>query len=135
VSWLSLWLYAGWTLLLLAAIVGLRVYLSTTHQRAPNRFAPSGDDVSPLSGRLCRAHANCYENLPVVGALLVVAGLTDNLDITDSTALVLVAARIAQSVVHVCSTSNRAVTVRFTFFAVQIAIAGSWVLRLGLRLL
>lgn len=134
-SWLALWLYAGWTLLLLSMIVSMRVYLSTTRQRAPNRFAPSGDDVSPFSGRLCRAHANCYENLPLVAALIVAAWGTDNLDVTDSTALVLVVARIGQSLVHLRSTSNRAVMLRFGLFAVQIAIAASWVLQLGLRLL
>lgn len=133
-SWIALWIYAGWTFALLLGIAGLRTYLSLTRQRAPNRFAPAGDDVSPFSGRLCRAHANCYENLPTVAALIVLAVATGNRDVTDPAALVLVAARIGQSLVHLRSTSNRAVSLRFVFFAVQAGIVGYWVVALGLRL-
>jgi uncharacterized MAPEG superfamily protein len=133
-SWIALWIYAGWTFALLLGIAGLRTYLSLTRQRAPNRFAPAGDDVSPFSGRLCRAHANCYENLPIVAALIVLAVATGNRDVTDPAALVLVAARIGQSLVHLRSTSNRAVSLRFVFFAVQAGIVGYWVVALGLRL-
>ena len=99
-SLMALWIYAGWTFALLLGIAGLRTYLSLTRQRAPNRFAPSGDDVSPFSGRLCRAHANCYENLPIVATLILVAAATGDQDVTDPTALILVAARIGQSLVH-----------------------------------
>ena len=123
-SLMALWIYAGWTFALLLGIAGLRTYLSLTRQRAPNRFAPSGDDVSPFSGRLCRAHANCYENLPIVATLILVAAATDNQDVTDPTALILVAARIGQSLVHLRSTTNRAVTLRFGFFVVQAGLVG-----------
>ncbi|MCR9159543.1 MAG: MAPEG family protein [Nannocystaceae bacterium] len=134
-SLLALLIYAGWTIALLLGIAALRVSISLTGQRAANGFAPAGDDVSPFSGRLCRAHANCYENLPVVAALILVAVCTDNGDVTDPAALVLVGARVGQSLVHLRSTSNRAVSVRFALFAVQLGIAGYWVLALGLRLL
>lgn len=133
-SWLALWIYAGWTFALVASIATLRTYLSFTRRHAPNRFAVAGDDVSPFSGRLCRAHANCYENLPVVVALLVVAAMTGHQDITDSTALPLVLARIGQSAVHLRSTTIRAVTVRFVFFFAQLVITASWVVALGLAL-
>lgn len=130
----ALWIYAGWTFALLLGIAGLRTYLSLTRQRAPNRFAPAGDDVSPFSGRLCRAHANCYENLPIVATLLLLAVSTGNQDVTDPTALVLVGARIGQSLVHLRSTSNRAVSLRFAFFVVQAGIVAYWLLALGVRL-
>lgn len=133
-SLMALWIYAGWTFALLLGIAGLRTYLSLTRQRAPNRFAPSGDDVSPFSGRLCRAHANCYENLPIVATLILVAAATGNQDVTDPTALILVAARIGQSLVHLRSTTNRAVTLRFGFFVVQAGLVGYWLIALGLRL-
>lgn len=130
----ALWLYAGWTFTLLLGIAGLRTYLSLTRQRAPNRYAPAGDDVSPFSGRLCRAHANCYENLPIVATLILLATSTGNQDVTDPLARVLVGARIGQSLVHLRSTSNRAVTLRFGFFIVQVSIVGYWLLALGMRL-
>lgn len=130
-SWLALLIYAGWTYALLLAIGALRVYLSATGRRAPNRFAPSGDDVSPFSGRLCRAHANCYENLPIFAVLVLVAAHTDQLSVTDPWALPLVAARIAQSSIHIISTSVRAVTLRFVFFAIQMLIIGGCLLGLA----
>ncbi len=58
--------YAAWTLALLGGIAVLRSALTLSGRRAANRFAVSGDDVSPFSGRLCRAHANCYESLPAL---------------------------------------------------------------------
>lgn len=133
-SWIALLMYAGWTLGLLMTIVALRTYLTLTRQRAPNRFSVSGDDVSPFSGRLCRAHANCFENLPVAGALILVAAMTGHQDITNGTALPLVFARIGQSTVHLASTSNRAVAIRFAFLLAQLAIAAYWVIALGLAL-
>lgn len=133
-SWLALWLYAGWTLLLLGVLVSMRAYLTTTRQRAPNNFSTSGEDVSPFSGRLCRAHANCYENLPLFAAFILVATATGNADITDTTALLVVGARIGQSLTHLSSTSNKAVMVRFTFFVTQLALLAYWFIALGLRL-
>lgn len=51
--------------------------------------------------------------------LAVVAGKTN---LTDPLAYVLLAARIAQSTIHLASTSSLAVGARFTAFAVQISI-------------
>ena len=133
-TWLALLLYASWTLLLLLAIGALRLYLSLTRQRAPNRFAPSGDDVSPFSGRLCRAHANCVENLPILTAVAVVAGMTSQTQVTEPMALPLVAARVAQSSTHLVSTSVPAVTIRFVFFGLQLAIIIYWVAALAAEL-
>jgi uncharacterized MAPEG superfamily protein len=69
-----------------------------------------------------RAHANCIENLPVFGAIVfaLYAG-----DVANATVNVLVvailAARIMQSLVHVCLVqTNTVVSVRFGFFFVQI---------------
>ncbi|MFZ5637397.1 MAG: MAPEG family protein [Pseudomonadota bacterium] len=129
-SLLALVVYAAWTLALLAAIGTMRFQLSVSGQRAPNRFSPTGDDVSPFSGRLCRAHANCYENLPVFAALIVAAALSGNGQITDGLALWVVGARIGQSTTHLISTRNRAILVRFLFMLVQIAIEAWWCIAL-----
>jgi uncharacterized MAPEG superfamily protein len=129
-SILALALYAAWTLALLGAIGTMRFRLSVSGQRAPNRFSPAGDDVSPFSGRLCRAHANCYENLPVFAALIVAAALSGHAQITDGLALWVVAARVGQSTTHLISTRNRAILVRFLFMVVQFAIEAWWCIAL-----
>ena len=99
-------------------------------RRRANSFTPWGDDVSPFSARLCRAHANCVENLPIFAAIVVVAVLTDASHVTDPLALWVMAARIAQSAVHLASTSTRAVAVRFAFMAAQVLVLASWALEL-----
>jgi hypothetical protein len=78
-------------------------------------------------GRLCRAHANCVENFPIVGGLLILALVSGMPDVTEATALPMLLARVAQSLVHVTSGSSLAVNIRFLFFAVQLAIAVYWV--------
>jgi uncharacterized MAPEG superfamily protein len=124
--------YAAWTLLLAVTIVTFRTGLVLSRKRAANSFCPSGEDVSPFSGRLCRAHANCYENLPIFAALILLALVTDNAGITDSLARWVLVARVAQSVVHLISTSEIAVVLRVTFFSIQLGIEAYWVVRLGL---
>ena len=78
--------------------------------------------------RLARAHANCVEGLPLFGGLLVVALLTGQQALTDPLALVLLAARVAQSSVHLASLSVPAVNLRFACFALQMGIAAYWAL-------
>ena len=134
-SALSLVLYAAWTLLLLTAIAALRIGVTLASRRPASGFAVSGEDVSHFSGRLCRAHANCYENLPAFAAIVLVAMVTGQAQITDASALFVVTARIGQSVIHLISTRNVAVNLRFVFFALQVGIQISWtasLLRAGL---
>lgn len=118
--------YVSWTLLLVASIVVTRSWLTVTGARAANSFSPSGDDIGPFSGRLCRAHANCYESFAWVGGVLIVALLTDNAAITDGLAFWMIAARVGQSLVHLTSISAMAVTVRFGFFLIQVGISAWW---------
>jgi uncharacterized MAPEG superfamily protein len=120
--------YILWILLLLCTIGVLRTYLSLKGKHRPNAFKPSGDDVSPFSGRLCRAHANCYEFFPIYGGLLLLA-LATNATVTEGTALIALAARLGQSITHMLSTSIRAVQIRFFFFLVQVGIALYWTYR------
>ena len=68
-SALALTGFAAWTLFLVLMIGLYRAGLVLTGRRAPNQFDPGGADVGEFSRRLCRAHANCYENLPIFGAL------------------------------------------------------------------
>ena len=97
--------FAAWTLLMVISIGLLRASLVLSGRRASNQFDPGGADVSPFSQRLCRVHANCYENLPVFGALIAVALVTGRHGLTDPLAMWVLYARIGQSVVHLISTS------------------------------
>ena len=72
--------------------------------------------------RSMRAHANCVENLPVFGAIVLalyvagVGGSTVNFLSTN-----VLAARVAQSLIHVCFVqTNTVAAVRFAFFLAQL---------------
>jgi uncharacterized MAPEG superfamily protein len=133
-SLLALLGFGVWTLTLQTAIALHRAALVLSGQRRANSFAPWGDDVSPFSARLCRAHANCVENLPVFAALVVSAAVSGASEITDPLALWVLASRVAQSLVHLGSTSVRAVTLRFAFMAAQMCVLGFWAIKLALLL-
>lgn len=124
--------YVAWTILLASTIVFYRTVLVLRKERAANDFLPSGEDVSAFSNRLCRAHANCYENLPIFAALVLLAMATDNAGITDSLARWVLVARVAQSTVHLISTSEMAVSLRAVLLLVQLGIEAYWVVQLGL---
>ncbi len=122
--------YVAWTLLLVISLGTLRTGAVLAGKKAPNAFSPSGDDMGGFAQRLTRAHANCYENLPIAGAVLLYAIAVNQTWATDRLALALLGARIAQSVAHLISTGNMFVRIRFFFFVVQIAILVYWLLLL-----
>ncbi len=95
-----------------------------------NGFNPDNSNLSPFMQRLARAHANCVEGLPIFGGLMLVAIVTGRSAITDPLACVFLSARILQSVIHLSSLSALAVTLRFSAFAVQMAIGIYWAVRL-----
>ena len=120
--------YALWTLLLVVAIRLHRCVVFLGGGRPSMRFDPGGADVSEFSARLCRAHANCYENLPVFGALVAVALATDRAGVVEPLATWVVGARIAQSCVHLVSISPPAITLRFLLYLLQVVlmVAMAW---------
>ncbi len=120
---------ASWHIVVLLLLAGSRVYISISSGKEANTFAPDGSDVSGLAQRLVRVHANCYENIPLFLVLLLFAIATEQTAITDDGALILLGARIAQSVVHLVSTSLAAVSLRFVFFVVQVLTVVCWLIR------
>ena len=129
-SALALLGFAAWSLGLLGILAVLRTGLTLSGQRAANSFSVTGDDVSPFSARLCRAHANCYESLPAFAAIVLVAMPSGNAHVTDPLALWALLARVGQSTTHLISTSVLGVQVRFAFFLIQFLIQVYWVVRL-----
>jgi uncharacterized MAPEG superfamily protein len=82
-----------------------------------------------------RAHSNCVENLPVFGALVLVGhviGVRDGLFAT--LAMVVMGARVCQTVAHLSSGRSLVVNIRFCFFLTQVcAMIGMLVLLLTAR--
>jgi uncharacterized MAPEG superfamily protein len=119
--------FAGWTIILVFTLANYRVSLALKGERAVNSFAPDGTDLPGFGQRLTRAHLNCLEFLPIFGAVALAAVASDKLSVTDPLALVLLFARVAQSIVHIASVAQAAVLVRATLFVVQLGIALFWI--------
>ena len=116
--------FISWALMLLIVMEVIRTYLVVSGRVPANGFAPDNRYLSPFMQRLARAHANCIEGLPIFGGLLGVA--TSRTALTDPLAYELLGARLVQSVIHLVSTSQIAVSLRFTAFAIQMAIGAYW---------
>ncbi|BCH05613.1 hypothetical protein MesoLj131c_73620 (plasmid) [Mesorhizobium sp. 131-3-5] len=122
----ALTVFISWALGLLIVMEVIRTYLVISGKVAANGFTPDNAALSPFMQRLARAHANCIEGLPIFGGLLGVAILISKTDVTDPLASTLLAARIVQSIIHLVSTSQVAVSLRFTAFTVQMVIGAYW---------
>lgn len=118
--------FIAWTLALLVLMEVIRAKLVLTKEVPANGFVPDNANLSPFMQRLARAHANCLEGLPIFGGLMLAALVTGRGAVTDPLALVLLGARLVQSMIHLASVSAPAVTLRFTAFAVQMAIGVVW---------
>ena len=122
--------FIAWSLFLLVLMEVIRCKLVLTKAIPANGFNPDNSNLSPFMQRLARAHANCVEGLPIFGGLMLIAVVTGRSAITDPLAYVFLSARVMQSVIHLSSLSALAVTLRFTAFAVQMAIGVYWAVRL-----
>lgn len=117
--------FAAWTLGLVAIGVGpWRVGNVLLRGVRPNSFSAANPEGPDWYLRLMRAHANCVENLPVFGALVLVghlSGLQDGLFAT--LCQVFVAARVGQTFAHLASGRSLVVNIRFSFYLVQLVCA------------
>jgi uncharacterized MAPEG superfamily protein len=115
--------FALWTLALLFCTVGYyRWSRILTERQAISTFGPDGAGGPDWYRRALRAHANCIENLPVFGAIVLAAAASGfHSAAFDAMALSVPVARVGQSLVHVAAKpTNAATSVRFAFFFVQI---------------
>lgn len=115
--------FAIWTVLLLLTTVGVYRWSRILTGRVPIReFRADRVEGDDWYKRAMRAHANCVENLPVFGAIVLAlyASGTGG-PIVDAVSLAILAARVVQSLIHVAFVqTNAAVSFRFAFFLVQI---------------
>ena len=120
----------AWPLLLMFLIINQRGLLVLGGRMKVNAFAPDGSNTPSAFGqRLVRSHANCLENLPLQAALLLYAMASAQTDITEPLALLLLGARLFQSLMHLISTNPLFVWLRFAAFFVQLAILAWWLLQ------
>ena len=116
--------FAAWTVVLLLATVGVYRWSRILTGRVPIReFRADRIEGEDWYKRAMRAHANCVENLPVFGAI-VFALYASRIDspAANAVSLVILLARVAQSLVHVSfEQTNAVVSIRFGFFFLQIA--------------
>src|SRR5262245_53801850 len=115
--------FATWTLFLLMATVGVYRWVNILFRRAAiASFRSDQLEGQDWYRRGTRAHANCVENLPVFGAIVLVisfAGITG--PAVNYLCTIVLIARVCQSLVHVSHVQTDAVVaVRFSFFSVQL---------------
>lgn len=115
--------FAVWTLVVLAATIGVhRWRLILTRRARINTFPADASNGPDWYQRATRAHLNCVENLPVYGALVLVATLTGHGGrVLDVLSVAVLCARVCQTLVHVVFVqTERAVSFRFSLFTVQL---------------
>lgn len=115
--------FAGWTLLSMTLTVGAyRWYHILSGRKRIGEFSEYRIEGQEWYKRALRAHANCVENLPVYGAIIltiVATGISSSL--LDILAMVFLTARIAQTSAHISfQHSDLSATVRFLFFFIQL---------------
>jgi uncharacterized MAPEG superfamily protein len=116
--------FATWTVLLLMGTVGVYRWIEILLGRKRiGAFSSDQVEGGDWYRRSMRAHANCIENLPVFGAIVLalcasgVSGLA-----VDRLCMAVLAARVVQSTIHVSHVQTDAfVSVRFSFFFLQLA--------------
>lgn len=115
--------FAGWTLLSMTLTVGTyRWYHILSGRKHIGEFSEYRIEGQDWYKRALRAHANCVENLPVYGAIvLAIVATGTSSTLLDMLAVVFLIARIAQTSVHVgFQHSDLSATVRFLFFFTQL---------------
>lgn len=123
---LALWMllaFAGWTLLVLLAGVGVhRWSLILTGRASLTSFPGDTPHGGEVYRRAVRAHANCVENLPVFGAIVLIAAVAHlSPPYMGALAVATMLSRVAQTSIHMAlPETNASVGVRFSFFLIQV---------------
>lgn len=115
--------FAVWTVVLLLSTVGVYRWSRILTGRVPIRdFRADQIEGEDWYRRSMRAHANCVENLPVFGAIVLASYASSIRDpLVDFIAIAVLVARIIQSLIHVSFVqTNMIASLRFSFFFVQL---------------
>ena len=115
--------FAAWTIVLLIFTIGAYRWFHILSGRMPiSAFRADQPEGADWYKRSMRAHANCIENLPVFAAIVLALHASGSGGpVADFASIGILAARVAQSLVHACLTqTNAVVAVRFSLLLVQL---------------
>lgn len=121
----ALLLFAALTLVLMLFYVLGRfppVLMGKKPANSWTRGKPS--DESAFAIRAQHAHMNALESLPVFAVIVFAAAAMGQSAVVDQVACWVIAARAAQSTVHLIGTTHWLVFVRANLFIVQVALFG-----------
>eukprot|EP00471_Norrisiella_sphaerica_P003116 CAMPEP_0184486768 /NCGR_PEP_ID=MMETSP0113_2-20130426/8579_1 /TAXON_ID=91329 /ORGANISM="Norrisiella sphaerica, Strain BC52" /LENGTH=144 /DNA_ID=CAMNT_0026868805 /DNA_START=165 /DNA_END=599 /DNA_ORIENTATION=+ len=114
--------FVALTVLHILIIIGHRSYLIIRGERKANTFEKSGSGAeNTFVSRVGTAHANCVENLVLFASVVLVNKVFMASSINDLASYYLYA-RVCQSFTHWIAVNEAAVTVRFSFFAIQLGL-------------
>jgi len=116
--------FAAWTVVLLLGTVGVYRWSRILTGRVPIKdFRADQIEGDEWYKRAMRAHANCIENLPVFGAIVLALHVGEvRGPMVNNLCVAVLVARIVQSLIHVSfEPTNTVTSVRFAFFFVQLA--------------
>ncbi|HEX2574653.1 MAG TPA: MAPEG family protein [Polyangia bacterium] len=125
--------FTAWNLLLVGVIGTLRTVMVLRGTSKPTEFQGGVPHGGERYWRLNRAHINTAENLPAFATLVLVGTLLHvGSPRFHTLPVVILVARIVQSIAHIASGNATAVNVRFTAFITQM-VCFFWMLVLILR--
>ncbi len=113
----------SWSILLMFVLLGARTKYALGGQLV---FDQQGVDIGGGTQRITRAQANSLEWLVIPTALLIYGIATGQSEVTEGLAMVVLGARIVQSITHMMSVSLPAILLRATLFTVQVVIWIIW---------
>ncbi len=117
--------YVSWGALLALTVVMIRTIRVLQGKNKSNDFPADREHGEGFYRRAMRAHLNTIENLILAAPVLLVAYFSKIIDHNVETwALVLLGARLGQSITHLLGLSEWHVNVRFAFFLAQLTSLG-----------
>jgi uncharacterized MAPEG superfamily protein len=112
--------FAAWGMVLLYGIGVTRVTAVMTGKNKPNEFPGGVQHGGDRYWRLNRAHMNVVENIGWFAVIVIVGTIVGvKSSWFETLPLVVLGARVVQSLIHISSGRNLAVNFRFTAFLVQ----------------
>ncbi|MGN6515851.1 MAG: MAPEG family protein [Rhizomicrobium sp.] len=132
-SVIALAFYALWAIALVLMIAADRVLLVLRGQAKNTDFLSGVPHGNESYWRINRAHMNTVENLPVFAAIVLTAWIAGaESHVFNLLAVIVLVARIVQSIIHILSGSSVATWFRTSAFAVQI-VCEIWMICLVLH--
>jgi uncharacterized MAPEG superfamily protein len=113
--------FALWAVALVLAVGVWRTTLVLRGKAKANSFASGTPHGSDAYWRINRAHLNTLENLPIFATIVLSGWVVGQETATfNRLAVIVILARVLQSLIHIISGSATAVGFRFLAFAAQL---------------